>query len=250
MATPLSSAAVVLRTINYSDSSLIVRLFTELYGRVTVIAKGARRIRNATIGILQSPNHITVWYQHKEGRDVQTLIKSEFVERYARLSSRLAQSAAALVALEMLDRAVHDADPHALIFRLITSTLRRLDETTGDEMLILHFFQLHLARQLGFGPQFSACAQCGRQLLRAILDGETGRLLCSRCESGGTARLGRPALQHLQKLGATHISQLETLRPSHHTNEEVGDFLLKHLFHHVDGMSHLKSINFWRQVAA
>ena len=249
MATPLSSAAVVLRTVNYSDSSLIVRLFTDLYGRVTVIAKGARRIRSATIGILQPPNHITIWYQHKESRDVQTLIKSEFVERYARLGSRLAQSAAALVALEMLDRAVHDADPHPLIFRLITSTLRRLDETTGDEMLILHFYQLHLARQLGFGPHFSSCAQCGRQLYRATLDGATGRLLCSRCESGGATRLGRQALQYLQNLGTTHISQLETLHPSDHTSEEVGDFLLQHLFHYVDGMSHLKSINFWRQVA-
>ena len=250
MSTPLSSNAVVLRTIDYSDTSLIVRLFTEQYGKVTVIAKGARRPRQALSSVLQPPNHIAVWYHYKDGRDIQTLSKSEFVERYTGLAAQLARSAAALVAVEMLDRAVHDSDPHPLLFRLITATLRHLDQAAGDVAVMLHFYQLHLARQLGFAPRLTLCGQCGRALKEASLDMTTGNLLCRRCRPTGGLHLGNAALRHLQDLGRTHISRLPDLQPDEHTRQEVGNFLLNHLFFHVDGMSNLKSIRFWRQVEA
>lgn len=250
MPTPLSSDAVVLRSINYSDTSLIVRLFTEQFGKVSVIAKGARRPKRSAAGVLQPPNHITVWYQHKEGRDIQTLIKSEFVERYAGLTADLARSAAALVVVEMLDRAVHDSDPHPILFRLITSTLRQLDQITGDVAVLLNFYQLHMARQLGFSPRLSACGQCGQPMNKASLDMTTGSLLCARCRTAQGIRLGPSSLEHLRDLDGTHITRLAGLHADDKTTKETGKFLLNHLFFHVDGMSNLKSIKFWRQVTA
>ncbi|UCH64102.1 MAG: DNA repair protein RecO [Fidelibacterota bacterium] len=244
----LSSDAIVLRSINYSDTSLIVRLFTEQFGKVSVIAKGARRPKRSVAGLLQPPNHITVWYQHKEGRDIQTLIKSEFVERYSGLTADLARSTAALVAVEMLDRAVHDSDPHSMVFRLITSTLRQLDQIAVDAPVLLHFYQLHLAKQLGFGPRLSSCGQCGRALDEASLDMITGNLLCARCRIAQGIRLGRSSLEYLRDLDHTHISRLSELQADDNAVKETGNFLLNHLFFHVDGMSNLKSIKFWRQV--
>lgn len=250
MSTPLSSNAVVLRIINYSDTSLIVRLFTEQFGKVAVIAKGARRPKQPTAGIMQTPNHIAVWYHYKDRREIQTLTKSEFVERYPGLTADLARSAAALVAVEMLDRAVQDADPHPLLYRLITSTLRQIDQAEGDTVVLLHFFQLHLAGQLGFGPRLSSCGQCSRNLQTASLDMIHGGLLCTRCHPGKDIRLGKPALDHLKALNKTHISQLATLHPTPRTSREVGNFLLNYLFFHVDGMNNLKSIKFWRQASS
>lgn len=250
MPTPLSSDAVVLRTIDYSDTSLIVRLFTDQFGKVTVIAKGARRPRQAAAGVLQTPNHIAVWYHYKEGRDIQTLTKSEFVERYTGLTASLAKSAATLVAVEMLDRAVHDSDPHPILFRLITATLRCLDQTEGDVTTVFHFYQLHLARQLGFGPRLATCGGCGRPLKRASLNMTTGTLLCPQCRAMEGVRLGSPALEHLRTLDRTHITELAALQPSEKAGKEVGNFLLNHLYFHVDGMNNLKSIKFWQQVKA
>ncbi|UCD37730.1 MAG: DNA repair protein RecO [Fidelibacterota bacterium] len=238
----------MLRTINYSDTSLIIRLFTEQFGKVTVIAKGARRPKQGIAGILQPPNHITVWYSYKAGRDIQTLTKSEFVERYAGLGNHLAKSAAALVAVEMLDRAVHDSDPHPILFRLITSTLHYLDQVEEDIATILHFYQLHLAKQLGFGPQLTSCGQCGQPMKKATLDNRTGLLLCPRCQPGEGITLGIKALEHLHDLAKTHISTVTGLKPDSKTSKEAGDFLLNHLYYHVDGMSNLQSIKFWRQV--
>ncbi|UCH10828.1 MAG: DNA repair protein RecO [Fidelibacterota bacterium] len=249
MPTPLTSNAVVLRTTPFSDTSLIVRLFTEDFGKVSVIAKGARRPKQAAVSILQPPNHVAVWYSFKEGRDIQTLTKSEFVERYTGLSTQLAKGAAAMLIVEMLDRAVHDSDPHPILFRLITSTLRQVDQTEGDVTVLMNFYQLHLAKQLGFGAQLSSCGRCGRPMKEALFEPNTGTLLCPRCRSAEGIRLGRNALDYLQRLAATHISELSALELDRNTNKEVGNFLLNHLYYHVDGMTNLKSIKFWKQVS-
>ena len=250
MPTPLSSEAVVLKSIDYSDTSLIVRLFTEQFGKVTVIAKGARRPKRSSAGILRPPNHIAVWYRYKEGREIQTLTQSEFVTRYPRLSTDLAKSAAAMVTIEMLDRAVHDFDPHPVLFRLVTSTLGRLDQSEGDVTVILHFYQLQLARQLGFAPHLNTCIHCGQPIKAAVLDTTTGDLVCTQCRATGAVQLSRPAVDYLQELTHTHISRLTGVHPTDRAKKEVGNFLLKFLFYHVDGMSHIKSMTFWHQVQA
>ena len=248
MSAPHTSQAVVLRTIEYSATSLIVRLFTETYGKVTVMARGARRPKHALHGVLSVPHRMAVDYRHRDGRDIQTLVGVELADSYAALAGDLARSAAAWLLVEMLDRAVQVADPLPLLFRLITASLEQLNTTSGDFTTVVHFYQLHLARQLGYAPQLEKCPRCGRQVQTAVLDPLDGDLLCVRCRPSGSLRLGRAALSYLRDLAATHISELDSLRPASGVRQEVDQFLLKYLFIHVDGMDKLRSLKFWRQV--
>lgn len=248
MSVPHTSQAVVLRSIEYSDTSLIVRLFTEIYGKVTVMARGARRPKHALQGLLLVPNRLAVEYRHKDGRDIQTLVEVELAGRYTALASDLGRSAAAMLLVEMLDRAVQVADPQPLLFRLITASLEQLDTTSGDFPTVVHFYQLHLARQLGFAPQLDDCPRCGRQVQVAVLDPLGGDLVCIRCRPSGLLRLGTAALGYLRDLAATHISELAGLHPAPGARQEADQFLLKYLFIHVDGMDKLRSLKFWRQV--
>ncbi len=257
MITAISTEAVVLRAIEYSDTSLIVRLFTESQGKVTVMARGAKRAKNATAGILQPPNHIAVQFRYKDGRDIQPLTECEYVTYYTRLGTNLKRSAGAMLSIEMLDRAVHERDPHPVLFRLIIATLRELDTSHGEIATIVHFFQLHLARQLGFAPELEKCSICGAPLVSANLLTEQGSLCCDQCLAGGMEAqfVGhlpvRPdALTYLQSLVSTHISSLNSLTIDKQSQHEGGKFLLKHLYCHVDGMQNLKSIDFWQQVKA
>ena len=69
----ISSNAVVLRTIPFSDTSLICRLFTKEKGKISIMAKGARRKKNPLSSILESGNIIKLQYLYKENRDIQIL---------------------------------------------------------------------------------------------------------------------------------------------------------------------------------
>lgn len=257
MITAISTEAVVLRTIEYSDTSLIVRMFTESQGKITVMARGAKRAKNATAGMLQPPNYIAVQFRYKVSRDIQPLTECEYVTYYTRLATDLKRYAGAMLSVEMLDRAVQERDPQPILFRLIIATLHELDTSDGEIATIVHFFQLHLARQLGFAPELEKCSICGAPLVSANLLSEQGSLCCDPCLAGGidTEFIGhlpvRPeALIYLQSLVSTHISALNSLSIDKQSQHEGGKFLLKHLYCHVDGMQNLKSIDFWQQVKA
>ena len=242
------SEAVVLKSVNYSDSSLIVRLFTLEYGEISIMAKGARRSKYGTGALLQPPNHLAITYRHKDGRDLQNLISAEFAARHPNLSADMAHSAAALLAVEMLDRATDEDDPHPLLFRLITALLAALNAQETEPLLLMQFYQLHLARQLGFAPHLDTCIHCGRPLGTAVVESVAGHLSCRDCRPEGSRLLDRQTLAYLRKLEATHISQLESLAGPGEASPAAGDYLLEHLFNHVDGMNRLKSLTFWRQV--
>ena len=243
-----STDAVVLKSIDYSDSSLIVRLFTRDYGKVTVIAKGARRSKRGLGGMLKPPNQLSITYRHRDNRDIQTLTACEFAARHPGLLTDMARSTAAMLAIEMLDKSVHEYDPQPLLYRLVAAFMAALGEADSDPTSLIHFYQLHLAVQLGFAPHLDRCVHCGKPLRTAVVESVAGHLSCSRCRPSGGQRLSHESVVYLRGLQSTHITDLASLTVDKKASEAAGQFLMGHLFAHVEGLDKLKSLDFWEQV--
>lgn len=243
-----STEAIVLKSIDYSDTSLIVRLFTRDYGKVTIISKGARKSKRGLGGMLKPPNQISITYRHRDNRDIQTLAGCEFATRHPGLLTDMARATAAMMAVEMLDKSVHEYDPQPLLFRLITALIAELAEAGSDPTSLIHFYQLHLAVQLGFAPHLDRCVHCGEPLHTAVVESVAGHLSCPRCRPDSGRQLGHESIVYLRGLQSTHITDLASLTTDKKASEAAGQFLMGHLFAHVEGLDKLKSLNFWQQV--
>ena len=68
-----STRAIVLNTHQYGDTSLICNLFSEDYGKLSIISKGARTVKNPNRAILQPLNYIELCYYYKAKRNIQFL---------------------------------------------------------------------------------------------------------------------------------------------------------------------------------
>ena len=68
-----NSEALILNTRFYGDTSLICNLFTRKYGRLSIISKGARTLKNPNRAILQPAQFIDLHYYYKPGRNIQIL---------------------------------------------------------------------------------------------------------------------------------------------------------------------------------
>ena len=78
----VSTHAIVLNKKNYSDSSLICDLFSKDSGKVTIIAKGAKSIKNPLGAFLQPLNYIECIYYYKSSRNIQTLKEASIINKY------------------------------------------------------------------------------------------------------------------------------------------------------------------------
>ena len=148
----IRTEAVVLRTLEYSETSQIVTLFTEEKGKITVMAKGARRPNSSFGASLQPMAYTQVVFYYKPTRSMQMLSESALVEPMHAIHRSLRTITIGLRIVELLRALMEDEDPQPDAFALTIHTLRRLNAAADRPGNVWPYFQLQLATQLGFAP--------------------------------------------------------------------------------------------------
>lgn len=144
--------AVILRTLDYAETSQIVTLYTRQHGRVTVIAKGSRRPKSRFGSALQPMAYVQAVYYYKPGRGLQTLKESAHVHVLNGIGRSMAKITAGLRMVELAQALTEDEEPNALLFNVLVQSLLALDGAAEREENVLPYFQLRLAAVLGFSP--------------------------------------------------------------------------------------------------
>ena len=110
----IATNAIVLKRIPYGDTSVICRIYTEEVGKVSIIAKGAWKTKNASGPLLEPINHIHIQFYNKNTRDIQILKDAVFIQQFSSLRNSLGRIILALtlsvVAISALVRV--SVDPH------------------------------------------------------------------------------------------------------------------------------------------
>ena len=198
-------AAYVLHRYDWSESSLILDLFTREQGRVAVAAKGAKRPYSQLRAVLLPFQRIHVNLgraaRDEASSDVQTLRGAEWAGGAAMLTGAALFSGFYLNELLMKLLARHD--PHPALFDTYAATLPTLAET--DDVTVeaaLRAFELSLLQQVGVLPDLSVDTQTQEPVQpgkRYALTAEAG-LTAARAEEdalSGEALVGlQAALEH------------------------------------------------------
>jgi DNA repair protein RecO (recombination protein O) len=148
----IRTEAVVLRSLDYGETSQIVTLLTRDRGKVGVMAKGARRTKSAFGATLQPMAYTQVVFYYKPTRDLQILSESSHVESFHRLRRTLRTITVGLRIVELIDALMEEEDPQPEVFALTVEALRRLNRTEERAANLWPFVQLRLARLLGIAP--------------------------------------------------------------------------------------------------
>lgn len=179
--TLITTDALVLQTIPFRESSLIVRVFTREQGKISVIAKGARRMKSSLRGFLEPLNHIEIIYYYKSTRDIQILTKVHLVASYLSGNYDLENNAFGLALLETVDRVVHSHQHDHEIFDCSAEHLQQMDSTPDLSQLLYVRFLLSLTKILGYQIGVHQCFRCQKQLSDAVYDTDNAQLICMDC---------------------------------------------------------------------
>lgn len=148
----IRTKAVVLRNLNYGETSQIVTLLTHEKGKIGVMAKGARRPKSSFGATLQPMSFTQVVFYHKPTRDLQVLSESDHVEAFHNLRRDLRSITVGLRIVELVDALLEEENPDSKVFSLTVRALRRLNQAQARAANIWPFVQLRLAEHLGIAP--------------------------------------------------------------------------------------------------
>ena len=148
--------AYVLHTYPYRETSLIVEVFSRDFGRLPLMARGARRPKSAVRGLLLSFQPLSLsWFGKAE---LRTLHSAEWQG-----GQPLLQGTALICGFylnELLLKLLHRDDPHEQLFLYYQETLQELARRT-DYAAVLRRFEMNLLKELGYALTLGHDADSG-----------------------------------------------------------------------------------------
>lgn len=204
---------LLLGKVDYRESDWVVSLFTQRHGRVSALARGARRSRKRFGGVLEPMHTLTLALEQRPTSDLMILREASIDVARIRLVGRLDTLEAAGRALGWVRASAPQHQPEPGVYTSIVELLDQLDQPIQerDPRLFLAEFGLHFLGTIGFGIDFSGCVRCGRPCAdgrAAYVDAKKGGLVCRAC--GGAARkLEGPERERLARAGSGTSGVLE-----------------------------------------
>src|SRR4030095_16555116 len=123
---------IILRSIKYGETSLVVSIFTEQLGLQSYLVNGVRQAspKGATKAILFQPSAILdlVTY-HNEFKNLQRLKEFKWAYLYQHILSDVMKNAVALFMIELLTKCLKQPEANAELFNFVEDALHHLDES-------------------------------------------------------------------------------------------------------------------------
>lgn len=140
----------------YSETSLLLEIFSRNYGRMTAVAKGVKRKKSRTLGILVPFQSLIVAWSGRG--DVKTLTNAESLTLRKEIEGE--RLFCGYYINELILRMLHRNDPHEVLFDAYELALEGLIRETDLERA-LRIFEKRLLQELGYGLHLSNDALTG-----------------------------------------------------------------------------------------
>jgi DNA repair protein RecO (recombination protein O) len=148
---------IVLKTVKYGETSLIVTLYTELFGVQSYIVNGVRTSTRRGPGkanMFQPPAILDLLVYHNELKNLQRIREFSWAILYQHIFFDVIRNAVALFMVELLQKCIRQPEPNPDLFYFIEDAFLHLDASEGRVLANFPlFFILHLAGFFGFRIQ-------------------------------------------------------------------------------------------------
>ena len=161
----VKTRAVVVRTRRMGETSKLATLYSEEFGKLKVVAKGARRPKSKFGAALEVMTEVQAVCYLREDRDLQTLSECDVVQSFPALLRDFRRLSFASAACESVDRIAMEQEPNQRLYRCLAGVLAALEEVDPEQIEPLFwYFQLRLAEALGYRPELGSCVSCNASL--------------------------------------------------------------------------------------
>lgn len=155
MATPLhKTKGLVLRAVKYGDTSLVVAVFTELFGLQSYIVSGVRKSTKKGSGpanLFQPGALLDLVVYHSSSKSLQRIKEFQWSSLYIDLYASVPKHSVCLFMMELLQRSLKQPEPNPDLFYFVEDCLLALDKSSDAVVANMPlFFSIHVAHFFGY----------------------------------------------------------------------------------------------------
>jgi len=209
------SEAIVLRSINLSETDKLVTFMTKRYGKVKCVVKAARKIKNRFGASIQPMSHSYLIYFGKENQTLYRLNQSDIIHSFQPIRDDLRKIYTGIYINELVDILTPEAHPEPSIFRLLIESLLTLESIASLNTLV-PLFEIQLMGRSGYAPQLMHCTICKKSAETKIIgfSFEHRGIVCVSCsfKVQPEMRFQAGTLKYLKKLKTMDVRHANRLK--------------------------------------
>ena len=236
---------IVLRTVKYGETSLVVSIFTELFGLQQYMVNGVRTSKknsNISSSQLQPGNLLELVVYQNEKQTLQRIKESKLSIQTHEAYSSITKNAVLLFMMELLQNCLKQPDSNPSLFYFLEDVLSGLSRANEAETANLPlFFTLHLSHFFGFRlmDNFSSTRDC--------LDLREGQFVDTLPMHQLIVQM--PMSEKIaQLLRVMQIDELNEIKLNKHQRNEILDDLLQFYALHIHPFGNIRSLAVIRAV--
>jgi len=181
--------AIILRRIDFGDYDLIVTIFTLNKGKISVIAKSAKKSKKRFAGILELFSVLDVVCTVGRGKGLPVLQEATLTHAFPNIRSKIIKTAYASYWAELINQWMEEGQKQVQLFNLFRYVLQELDIDRTSEAALSILFQIKFMTIAGLDPDLKQCIICRAELekmkkIRIKFDLSRGGIICDGCASG------------------------------------------------------------------
>ncbi len=183
-----STPAIVLRKIDYGEYDLVITLFTLKKGKVSVIAKSAKKSKKRFAGILELFSIIDVVCNVGRRKGLPVLQEAALKHPFFHIRFSALKTAYASYWAELINEWMESGQKQVQLYQLFQYVLRELDSSRVSEAALSILFQIKFLTICGLSPNLRQCSVCRTEVekikeTRVQFDFAKGGILCDECAS-------------------------------------------------------------------
>ncbi len=251
-----STDAILLRKTEYGDHDFIISFLTQTRGKVSVIAKNAKKSVRRFNGALDlfSANHIQCTLPKKKKDALTILAQADLDNGFGNIRHNVFKTAYACLWVELVHSFLEEDKPQPELYELLLFSLYTLNAGVVSGEVTSLLFLIRFMKISGFDPAIDTCGRCRTPLDRILdskvtFDFKDGRIFCSRC-APVTSRFGmqvsKGTLKQLFWINHNHVSRVDRIRFSNFAIREGERLLESFIPYHIG--KEFKSLQFLKRL--
>jgi len=232
---------IILRQIKYSENSIIVQVYTELFGRQSYIVSGVRSKKSKNkINIFQPLHIVEMEVYYKASREMQRISEVKSIVPLTSIPLDPLKSSQAIFLAELLLKSIREEEKDLNLFEFIINSIQLLDLTKENPANFHLVFMLKLSRFLGFSPHE------GYNKIDNLFNLRSGSFCCSPPDHN--EYLSKELTFIFQQLLNIPLKDFFIVILNSASRSKLMRNILDYYYLHIGGMSEIKSFTVLTEV--
>ena len=246
-----STEGVILHSLNYSDSSKIITMYSKDFGKIKFLVKGARSNKNKFGSSLEPLTFSRAHFYKKNDRTLHLVSKCELIKPATSLMKNFEQLSFAFAVIEIVKLVFEDEEKNEEIYKLVSDALNCISKSKDNFIVIYFLFLIKLLKFSGFELNLENCKFCNKRNSEVVeeifVNITNGNVFCKICHNKtkhGEVKISTKTKIGLFEINNSDFSKISEINLSTETKNEIYSFLNRFGMFHLHGLKSLRSLKF------